>query len=175
AILISPTFWYFDYEMLCCGIQLVVILCRSGGNWSTTYAPSPFYLTSKMRSLYLEGYDYSIFDLTKPDRVQIQVYGNSVQGRILQGESPTELITSYTGSTGRPPVLPRWITSGAVVGMQGGTEAVRRVWRQLQDHDVPVSAFWLQVRSEEINKRLRNTQLFFLFFLKQRQKTCLIH
>uniref|UniRef100_A0A453EQ33 Uncharacterized protein n=1 Tax=Aegilops tauschii subsp. strangulata TaxID=200361 RepID=A0A453EQ33_AEGTS len=31
--------------------------------------------------------------------------------------------------------------------MQGGTEAVRRVWRQLQDHDVPVSAFWLQVRS----------------------------
>jgi hypothetical protein len=30
-------------------------------------------MTSKMRSLYLEGYDYSIFDLTKPDRVQIQV------------------------------------------------------------------------------------------------------
>lgn len=51
----------------------VVIFCRSGGNWSTTYAPSPFYMTSKMRSLYLEGYDYSIFDLTKPDRVQIQV------------------------------------------------------------------------------------------------------
>uniref|UniRef100_A0ACD5VXA3 Uncharacterized protein n=1 Tax=Avena sativa TaxID=4498 RepID=A0ACD5VXA3_AVESA len=117
---------------------------RSGGNWSTTYAPSPFYMTSKMRSLYLEGYDYSIFDLTKPDRVQIQIYGNSVQGRILQGDSPTELVTSYTGSTGRPPVLPRWITSGAVVGMQGGTDAVRRVWSQLQDHGVPVSAFWLQ-------------------------------
>ncbi|KAM0830915.1 hypothetical protein ACQ4PT_065897 [Festuca glaucescens] len=117
---------------------------RSGGNWSTTYAPSPFYMTSKMRSLYLEGYDYSIFDLTKPDRVQIQVYGNTVQGRILQGDSPTDLITSYTGSTGRPPVLLRWITSGAVVGMQGGTDAVRRVWSQLQEHDVPVSAFWLQ-------------------------------
>ncbi|BAD81144.1 alpha-glucosidase -like [Oryza sativa Japonica Group] len=117
---------------------------RSGGNWSTTYAPSPFYMTSKMRSLYLEGYDYSIFDLTKPDRVQIQVYGSSVQGRILHGGSPTELITSYTESTGRPPALPRWITSGAVVGMQGGTDAVRRVWKQLQDHDVPVSAFWLQ-------------------------------
>ncbi|CAL9083012.1 unnamed protein product [Musa acuminata var. zebrina] len=28
--------------------------------------------------------------------------------------------------------------------MQGGTEAVRRVWDQLQDHDVPISAFWLQ-------------------------------
>ncbi|CAO2174057.1 unnamed protein product [Urochloa humidicola] len=117
---------------------------RSGGNWSTTYAPSPFYMTSKMRSLYLEGYDYSIFDLTKPDRVQIQIYGNSVQGRILDGDSPVELLTSYTESTGRPPVLPKWITSGAVIGMQGGTDTVRRVWKQLQDYDVPVSAFWLQ-------------------------------
>ncbi|CAO2207828.1 unnamed protein product [Urochloa humidicola] len=97
-----------------------------------------------MRSLYLEGYDYSIFDLTKPDRVQIQIYGNSVQGRILDGDSPVELLTSYTESTGRPPVLPRWITSGAVVGMQGGTDTVRRVWKQLQDYGVPVSAFWLQ-------------------------------
>ncbi|GJN37910.1 hypothetical protein PR202_gb26910 [Eleusine coracana subsp. coracana] len=117
---------------------------RSGGNWSTTYAPSPFYMTSKMRALYLEGYDYSIFDLTKPDRVQIQIYGNSVQGRILDGDSPTELLTSYTESTGRPPVLPRWITSGAVVGMQGGTDTVRGVWNQLQEYDVPISAFWLQ-------------------------------
>ncbi|CAL4957297.1 unnamed protein product [Urochloa decumbens] len=117
---------------------------RSGGNWSTTYAPSPFYMTSKMRSLYLEGYDYYIFDLTKPDRVQIQIYGNSVQGRILEGDSPVELLTSYTESTGRPPVLPRWIACGAIVGMQGGTDTVRRVWKQLQDYDVPVSAFWLQ-------------------------------
>lgn len=30
-------------------------------------------MTSKMRSLYLEGYDYSVFDLTKHDKVQIQV------------------------------------------------------------------------------------------------------
>lgn len=49
------------------------LCCRAGGDWSTTYAPSPFYMTSKMRSLYLEGYDYSVFDLTKHDKVQIQV------------------------------------------------------------------------------------------------------
>jgi alpha-glucosidase (family GH31 glycosyl hydrolase) len=77
--------------------------------------------------------------------LHVQIYGNSVQGRILDGDSPTELLTSYTESTGRPPVLPRWITSGAVVGMQGGTDTVRRVWNQLQDYEVPVSAFWLQV------------------------------
>lgn len=30
-------------------------------------------MTSKMKSLYLEGYNYTIFDLTREDRVQIQV------------------------------------------------------------------------------------------------------
>ncbi|KAJ6835033.1 putative alpha-glucosidase YihQ [Iris pallida] len=117
---------------------------RSGGDWSTTYAPSPFYITSRMRSLYLEGHNYSVFDLTKPDRVQIQIHGNTAQGRILNGDSPATLIERYTENIGRPPVLPNWIISGAIVGMQGGTEAVRKVWDQLQDHDVPVSAFWLQ-------------------------------
>lgn len=47
--------------------------CRAGGDECTTYAPSPFYITSKMRSLYLEGYNYSVFDLTNDESVQIQV------------------------------------------------------------------------------------------------------
>ncbi|KAJ3686865.1 hypothetical protein LUZ61_016029 [Rhynchospora tenuis] len=117
---------------------------RSGGDWSTTYAPSPFYMTSKMRSLYLEGYNYSIFDLTKHDRVQVQIHGSHAKGRILFGSSPDVLIESYTETIGRPPPLPNWILSGAIVGMQGGTGVVRQVWDQLQDFDVPISAFWLQ-------------------------------
>ncbi|OWM85481.1 hypothetical protein CDL15_Pgr019105 [Punica granatum] len=117
---------------------------RAGGDWSTTYAPSPFYMTSRMRSLYLEGYNYSIFDLTRQDRVQIQIYGNSVQGRLLHGNSPTELIKQFTENIGRPPELPEWIISGAVVGMQGGTDMVYNVWDELKAYDVPISAFWLQ-------------------------------
>ncbi|CAL5398171.1 unnamed protein product [Camellia sinensis] len=117
---------------------------RAGGDWSTTYAPSPFYITSKMKSLYLEGYNYSVFDLTKHDRVQIQMHGDSIQVRILHGNSPLEFIERFTEVIGRPPELPEWIISGAVVGMQGGTDLVRDVWDKLQIYDVPVSAFWLQ-------------------------------
>ncbi|WOH06359.1 hypothetical protein DCAR_0625785 [Daucus carota subsp. sativus] len=121
-----------------------LISYRSGGDWSTTYAPSPLYMTSKMRSLYLEGYDYSVFDLTRDDRVQIQIYGGSAEGRILNGNSPCELIECLTESIGRPPKLPDWIISGPVVGMQGGTATVRNVWEELNRYEVPVSAFWLQ-------------------------------
>ncbi|GAB2227916.1 hypothetical protein Droror1_Dr00009745 [Drosera rotundifolia] len=53
-------------------LAINLVSYRAGGDWSTTYAPSPFYMTSKMRSLYLEGYNYSIFDLTREDRVHIQ-------------------------------------------------------------------------------------------------------
>ncbi|KAK1319354.1 putative alpha-xylosidase 2 [Acorus calamus] len=113
---------------------------RAGGDWSTTYAPSPFYMTSKMKSFYLEGYSYSIFDLTKHDRI----YNNIARGRILYGTSPAELIERFTETIGRPPELPKWVMSGAIVGMQGGTEAVRRIWDILQDYSVPVSTFWLQ-------------------------------
>ncbi|KAH7511735.1 hypothetical protein FEM48_Zijuj12G0014400 [Ziziphus jujuba var. spinosa] len=121
-----------------------LISYRAGGDWATTYAPSPFYMTSKMRSLYLEGYDYSIFDLTRDDKVQIQIHGNSVQGRILHGNSPSEIIECFTESIGRPPQLPEWIISGAIVGMQGGTETVRHIWNELGSYNVPISAFWLQ-------------------------------
>lgn len=75
----------------------------------------------------------------------MQIHGNSVQGRILHGNSPSELIECLTKTIGRPPELPEWIISGAVAGMQGGTDAVRRVWDALRDYKVPVSAFWLQV------------------------------
>lgn len=101
-------------------------------------------MTSKMRSLYLEGYNYAIFDLTREDRVQIQVHGNSLEGTIVHGNSPTELIENFTETIGRPPELPHWIISGAVVGMQGGTKAVRDTWEILKSYDVPISSFWLQ-------------------------------
>ncbi|KAL3632570.1 hypothetical protein CASFOL_025554 [Castilleja foliolosa] len=117
---------------------------RAGGDECTTYAPSPFYMTSKMRSLYLEGYNYSIFDLTKDDCVQIQVHGNMMEGRILNGNSPLELIERFTESIGRPQQLPEWIILGAVVGMQGGTRKVRDIWEELRAKDTPISAFWLQ-------------------------------
>lgn len=75
----------------------------------------------------------------------MQMYGDMIEGRILNGNSPAELIERYTEAIGRPQELPEWIISGAVVGLQGGTNVVRDIWEQLQAKDTPVSAFWLQV------------------------------
>ncbi|KAJ7514003.1 hypothetical protein O6H91_23G022100 [Diphasiastrum complanatum] len=117
---------------------------RAGGNWFTTYAPAPYYLTTAMRSLFLEGYEYSVFDLRRQDRVQVQVTGAAMRGRILHGQTLLELIKHYTGAIGRMKALPDWILEGAIIGIQGGTDTVKRIWKQLQEHDVPIAAFWLQ-------------------------------
>ena len=116
----------------------------SGGSWYTTYAGVPQYITSQLRSLYLENYEYSVFDLRQDNRVQVQVWSPAVTGHILSGDSPSALIKTYTDFTGRMRPLPDWILSGAVVGMQGGTEKVSKIYQQLQDLGTPISAFWLQ-------------------------------
>src|SRR3712207_9051553 len=40
--------------------------------------------------------------------------------------------------------LPDWILSGAVVGLQGGTERVLELYGDLEATDTPVAALWLQ-------------------------------
>ncbi len=116
----------------------------AGGSWHTTYAGVPQYLTSKLRSLYLENNEYVVFDMSREDRVQVQLFSPHMQGSILYGESPAELIAAYTAATGRMRPLPDWILDGAVVGLQGGTQEVRNVVQQLKEQDTPVAAVWLQ-------------------------------
>lgn len=120
------------------------VLRNSKGNDYTTYKPVPQYITSKNRGLFLEGYDVSFFDCRQANAIEIKYFSNQLLGRIIVGANPKELITSYTQYTGRMPILPSWIQQGAVVGVQGGTDKIYKVWQTLKNADVPVAAFWIQ-------------------------------
>lgn len=147
----------------------------SAGSWHTTYTRVPHYITSYQRSLALESLEYAVFDLTLEDSVTIEINSSVMTGRIITGKnalvhlaeslqlgratpkglypttilgnSPLELITSYTAFAGRLSPLPDWVGSGAVLGLQGGTAAVLQVidqvetmWGNVSD----VAAVWLQ-------------------------------
>ena len=116
----------------------------AGGDPYTSYASVPHYLTSEMRSLFLENYEYSSFDLRDERRVRVEVFSSRMEGQILNGDTPAELIGEYTEYAGRMRPLPDWILSGAVVGMQGGTREVRELRDRLEARDAPIAAFWLQ-------------------------------
>src|SRR5215213_189593 len=116
----------------------------AGGTPYTTYASVPHYITSEARSLFLENYEYSTFDLRKKDRVQVCVFSSRMRGQIPGADTPEALLGQYTEHSGRMRPLPGWINDGAVVGLQGGTDKVLEILDKLEALDAPVAAFWLQ-------------------------------
>src|SRR5215212_11003487 len=128
----QPVTWAVDWK------------AGAGGDPYTSYASVPHYITSEARSLFLENYEYSTFDLREDDRVQIGVFSPQMSAQILGGDTPAGLIEQYTEYSGRMRPLPEWIVSGAVVGLQGGTQRVRQISDELESLDTPVAAIWLQ-------------------------------
>jgi alpha-glucosidase len=116
----------------------------AGGDWHTSYAGVPHFITSRMRSLFLENSEYSIFDMTEKDLIRIEVFSGRMTGRMLSGSNPAELVERYTEYSGRMRALPDWVHRGAIIGMQGGTDEVRKRLKELEAHDTPIAAFWLQ-------------------------------
>ena len=114
------------------------------GDWWTSYAPVPQYITSDAHSLFLENTEYSLFDLRSPNDVRVMVMSDTLTGQILAGASPPALLEEFTRYAGRMQPLPAWVDAGAIVGLQGGTAVVRQRYAQLQAAGVPMSALWLQ-------------------------------
>ena len=91
----------------------------------------PHYLTNQNRSLFLENYEYSVFDLRKENSVSIRVFSNTMRGQILYGKSILDLIERFTEYSGRMKALPDWLNNGAIVGLQGGTSTIKKIHEQL--------------------------------------------
>ena len=125
--------------------QLVDLLdYDSGGTPFHTGKPVPYIMTSRLRCMFLENYEYSEFDMRKADAIQIKIWSPSVSGRILYGRTPIELLEAYTEYTGRMRKLPDWVQGGVILGIMGGTDKVRERIQRTKDAGVPVAGLWLQ-------------------------------
>jgi sulfoquinovosidase len=125
--------------------QLVDLLYDgAGGNPYLTEAPAPHYITSQLRSLFLENKEYSVFDLRADNFVALKLFSGVMKGRILYGSSPLGLIEEYTTYAGRMRVLPAWVHEGVMVAAQGGTTVVNELLTQLLAANVPLCGLWIQ-------------------------------
>lgn len=88
----------------------------------------------------------TFFDTRDDDSVVIEVWGDSMIGRIFYGESMLDLITEVTYVTGRMSLLPQWTQKGAIVGLEGGTNEVHMLTNVLLNNILPVAiaGIWLQ-------------------------------
>lgn len=73
--------------------QAVDILASGGGGSPyVTEAPAPHFISSRLRSLFLENTEYSVFDMRAANHTEIKVWSGVMTGWILYGETPLDLI-----------------------------------------------------------------------------------
>ncbi len=124
---------------------LVNLISRySSGDWYTTYAPVPYFITNRSRALVLDDNEFSVFDFKSDKEAEVQVWSSEISGHIFTGETPKEVLQTYTSFSGRMPPLPGWVNDGGIVHIQGGSEKVRKTAERLQEAGVPVSALWIE-------------------------------
>lgn len=124
-------------------ISMFVGLAGVAGNKFTTYAPMPFFISTKGRAFYLKGSGYMEIDMTDPEQITFEVWDNSLELITYESITPLELIAQYTREVGRMPELPNW-AYGTWLGLQGGKDKVEKVVDESIAAGVPVSAVWVQ-------------------------------
>ncbi len=122
----------------------------SGGSEDSTYYAAPHYLTSKLRSLFLENTEYAELDFRQPTTIELTAWAPSLTGRILAGRTPLELIERFTDYAGRMPPLPAWVDSGAIVALARDLPESARIVDELRAHGAAIAAVWNQTWSGKV-------------------------
>lgn len=120
----------------------------AGGTDRMTYAARPSFVTDDVRGVRLdpalpESHAFAVADTRTSDRVGLEVWAPRLRAELTAAATPAALVGTQAAGTHRP-ALPAWADDGAVVGLQGGTAAVRRKLDRLLEADADVAAVWLQ-------------------------------
>lgn len=118
----------------------------AAGTASSTYAAWSSYVTEDLRGVALdarqpESHAFAVADTRDDEAVGLEVWAARLTAELTSGDTPADLLEQRrTGS----PSLPGWTQDGMVVGIQGGTDEVRRRVADLRADGVEVAAVWLQ-------------------------------
>lgn len=120
----------------------------AGANRHFSYAAWPSFVTADLRGVQLlpdaDGTDaITIADATRTKRVALEIWHEQFTAQLTQAATPKELIVKrHINASSK--ALPQWATSGAIVGVQGGSHEVRRKVKALLDAGAELSGVWIQ-------------------------------
>ncbi|MDI6911968.1 alpha-glucosidase [Nocardioides sp.] len=120
----------------------------AGGTRDLTYAAWPSFVTDDLRGLRLDAAvasstAFAVADTRDPDAVSLELWSPSLSAQASAAATPARLVTAQQAGDRRRP-LAGWATRGAIVGLQGGTQEVRRELGRLLDAGANVSGVWIQ-------------------------------
>lgn len=115
-----------------------------GGSAETTYAATPFAVTDTMRAIDVQTHHLTAFDLREDERFDVEIWQEQGRAVLYSGAGPSALLQAHTADTGRQEPLPQWSGEGALIGVQGGTDAVRTALDGLEEAGAAVTGVWIQ-------------------------------
>lgn len=114
------------------------------GRGPTSYAPTPFLLSSRGYGLLLDTTARAEFDFRADGRgtYQVRAEGNRLRVLLIAGPHPQTVLERHARIVGLPPLPPRW-AFGVWKNVLGGQERVLQDVAQLRREGVPVDALWI--------------------------------
>ncbi len=97
-----------------------------GDFWNTSY-PQPTFLSSRRYALHVSTTAYTCFDFRDPAFHEIEAWEVPAQIELFAAARFRDLVTHLSTRFGRPPRLPDWAFSGAILGFKSGTESFIRM------------------------------------------------
>ncbi|NBF41268.1 MAG: alpha-glucosidase [Spirochaetes bacterium] len=116
----------------------------AGGHWYSTYFPQPTFVSSASWFCHTDLTRYAELDFSGGDRVTIHAW--EVPDRIVFGVHDTleETVRGVGRLLGTGPKLPDWVYSGMWLGVQGGSDEVRRKIERAENAGIRLSGAWAQ-------------------------------
>lgn len=124
--------------------NLTDIGADAGGAYHTTYWPQASHFSSRNLSMMAHNYDYMVLDYTSATYHSLYSHGSRLDLEWLFGSSPMDVVEKVATRLGTQPPLPDWIITGAILGLEEGTNEVTRYYNMAREAGVNVSALWLQ-------------------------------
>lgn len=116
----------------------------AGGDYYTTFFPAPTFVSSRKYYCHVDDSCYMDFNFKNGGYHELQIWDHSFRIVFEAAESFVALAGRLTALLGRQPVLPDWVYSGVVLGVQGGTEACLSKLAKAREYGVQVSGIWAQ-------------------------------
>ena len=118
----------------------------SGGDENSTYFPMPFYMTDLSVGFFLHNTELSEFSFQE-GQTSVAVDSTTVNGEFVNGDSPLDVLTSFTEYAGRMPAPPEWIDNGAIIALARPLDEGRIYIDDLLNNGVQIAGVWNQTWS----------------------------
>lgn len=115
-----------------------------GGDYYTTNYPQATYLTSRHQLVHLATSAYAVLDFQDQRFTELSAWEIPTALYLGHAETLAATVALNKDWFGTQPPLPDWLLSGVVLGLQGGTTAVKTAVTQAQQAGVNIAGVWIQ-------------------------------